>query len=325
MRFLRAWKEITYVLLSTQCLAHTRRSTHLSCRICYYYLCSLTSFHHIMLEVGVIWPPRRISFALFCHPSHLRDMIEGKYMENNNSARESLMWGWLLKPDIHSASLRVSGGAWHSPTDVQPALIDHTNDDGFPPLRHLITSCPGIYHHFPGQSRPPPTPAHEGPFLLTPRHPEHGQLKNSFISPPSTPLITNSAKSWITQNKRQICLPRDINKIIKNKHSEALSSWENFNLLTPALQKPQVFSHNYKTPRVLLAWVICWHTFTTLAPCSHWPIISFSTGTLNQAFSKQCRKPERNSPFLVKFSYSRLPRMTEVHKERERRRWNYIG
>lgn len=140
-------------------------------------------------------------------------------------------------------------------------------------------------------------------FFLTPCHPEQSQLKNSLMSPPSTPLITNSAESWITQNKRQIYLPRDINKIIRNKHSGALSSWENFNGLTPCLTEIWFFPHNYKTPRVSPVWVICWHTFTILASCSHWPILSISAGALNQALPRQRRKPERNYLFLVKFPF----------------------
>lgn len=195
----------------------------------------------------------------------------------------------------------------------------------FYPLCYLITSCLGFYHHFPGQSRPPPTPAHESFFFfLIPCHPEQSQLKNSFISPPSTLLITNNAESWITQNKRQIYWPQDINEIIRNKHLEALSSWENYNLLTPALQESQVLSHNYKTPRVLPAWIICWHTFITLAPCSHWPIISISTG----AWNRHCWD-NAGSLKEILFSCWNFPTTGLLewprYIDRRGRRQNYIG
>lgn len=121
-------------------------------------------------------------FALSCHPVHppgtwLKES-KGWVMSPPGVIFYLLAWGWLLKPDLHSGSFCVSGESWHKPAEAQPVLIDHTNDDGFPPLCHLITSCPEFYHHFPGQSRPPPTPAHKGLFF-TSCHPEQSQLKNS--------------------------------------------------------------------------------------------------------------------------------------------------
>jgi hypothetical protein len=68
----------------------------------------------------------------------------------------------------------------------------------------------------------------------------------------------------------------------------------------------------------LPAWVICWHTFTSLALRSHWPITNLSTGALKQALLRQCREPERNSLLLVKFSYWRLPGTTKVCKQEGR-------
>ena len=63
--------------------------------------------------------------------------------------------------------------------------------------------------------------------------------------------------------------------------------------------------------------MICWHTYTTLAPCSHWPIMSISAGDVNQALLRQHRKTERNSLFLVKCSYCRPPGVTEVRQQEQ--------
>lgn len=163
------------------------------------------------------------------------------------------------------------------------------------------------------------------PFLLAWSHPEQNQLRNSFISPFPAPLITNSAESWTIPNKRQIYLPQDVNKIIRNKHSEALGSWENFNSLTPAFTEILGLSTSL-SPGILPAWVICWHTFTSWSLCSHRPIINLSTGALNKALCKQGRKPERNSLFLWWGVGGWLPGTTGVGKAgRDSGRHNCIG
>lgn len=126
--------------------------------------------------MGLIWPSSRIVCFVSSSLPPPRDMVKqsrGWIISPPGVIFYLVAWGWLLKPDLHSGSLRVSGESWHRPAKAQPVLIDHTNDDGFPPLCHLITSCPEFYHHFPGQSRPPPTPAHKClfffPYSVSPR------------------------------------------------------------------------------------------------------------------------------------------------------------
>lgn len=286
-------------MLSTQSLGHLKHLKHAGCRICCHHLCSLTSFYHIMLQVRAIWPPNRVVCFISVTTPTPRDMVEGKWRVNNNSTRSNILH---LDMGVTSETWHTLGFSpclrrtlAHRAADAQPALINHTNDDGFPPLCNLITSCPGFYHRFPGQSGPPLLLPVMAFFFLTPCHPEQSQLKNSFISPPSTPLITNSAESWKTQKKRQISLAQDINKMIRNKHSEALRSWENFNLLTPAFQKSRVFSHNYEAPRVSSAWGICWHTpspwlLFALANYNHlhWALKPGTFETMQEAWKQFC-------------------------------------
>jgi hypothetical protein len=181
--------------------------------------------------MGVTWPSSWILFALFYHLPNPYSHGWWVLLPLGDH------WhGWLLKPVIYSGSVCVSGKPSHSPGRVQPILTDHTNDDECLPLCHLITRYSSFIMASQGRSGHLTRP--RGPFPLIWNQLEQSQLRNSLISPPSTPLITNSAESWIIPNKRQIYLPQDINKIIGNKYSEALRApWENINSLTPAFVK----------------------------------------------------------------------------------------
>lgn len=154
--------------------------------------------------MGVLWPTRRIVGFILASLPPPRDMVEGKWRVSNNSTRgniPSLNVG-VASENIHVRRFTlVSGGPWQRPTEAQPRLIHHANDDGFPPLCHLITSCPGFYQHFPGQSRPPPTSAHEGLFSYS-VSPRTKPIKELIHLPSlSTPLITNSAESGTNRTK----------------------------------------------------------------------------------------------------------------------------
>ena len=79
---------------------------------------------------------------------------------SNSAARVSVTGGrggvTSETSHIHPGSPRVSGGPWHRPAEAQPVLTDHANDGRFPPLRHLITSCPGVLSPAPRAERATP-------------------------------------------------------------------------------------------------------------------------------------------------------------------------
>lgn len=135
-----------------------------------------------MSYAGLIWlSSRTVCFPLSALPTP-RDMTEGKWTVSNKCTRSGIL------PLGMGVTSETRHSLWFSlclrrilSTEALPVPIHHANDDGFPPLCHLITSCPGFYHHFPGQSRPPPPPP--PPQLLPMR-----SFVSSSLSPRTEPI-----------------------------------------------------------------------------------------------------------------------------------------